>query len=179
MQNRGMAYLALVIIAVGVLLLLSELFDFNFWAFCFPTGLILLGLFVLLRPRFLEPGVDSRVVLIGDIEANGPGELASEEFIGLIIDATYDLTKYDIPPGETIIRGFSLIGDVEIFAPADIGVEVTTASFITDFKLAGEEEQTYFFAPHTWKSDGYKAMERRVRFEVTQFIGDVKVRVLG
>lgn len=176
-QNRGMVYLALVIIALGVLLLLSELINFNAWAICFPVALILLGAFVLLRPRFAEPGTNSRMTLFGDYDHAGPGELAAEEFFGLIIDATYDLTKFDIPSGETVIRGYSFISDIEIYVPADVGVEVTAASFVTEFKLAGEKEQTYFLSPYTWKSDGYKMMERRVRFEITQFIGDVKVRV--
>lgn len=176
MRNRGMVYLAIMIIAAGVLLLLGNLFDIDFGAYCFPVGLILLGLFVLLRPRAVEPGTRSSTVFIGDFDRAGPGELAAEEYFGLIIDANYDLTKYDIPPGETVIRGFSFIGDVEIFAPADVGVEINGASFVTSFKLSGEEEQTSILAPLNWKSDGYKMAERRVRFDLTQFIGDIKLR---
>ena len=176
MRNRGMVFIAILIIGLGVVLLLGNLFDINFGAFCFPLGLILIGLFVLLRPRTVEPGTTSRTVLLGDFEQAGPGELSAEEYFGFIVDAKYDLTKLDIPPGETVIKGFSFIGEVEIFAPADIGVEINGSSFVTEFKQAGEEEQSYFLSPLNWKSDGYKMMEKRVRFDLTQFIGDIKLR---
>lgn len=176
MRNRGMVFIALVIIAVGVLLLLGNLFDLDLGAYCFPVGLILLGLFVLLRPRAVPQGTRSSTVLIGDFDRSGPGELESEEFFGFIIDANYDLTKYNLPPGETVIRGFSFVNDIEIFAPADVGVEINGASFVTTFKQVGEEEETSILAPLNWKSDGYKMAERRIRFDLTQFVGDIKLR---
>lgn len=176
MRNQGMVYIAIFIILAGVFLLIGNLFDINFGAFCFPLGLILLGVFFLMRPRLAGPGTRSHMVLIGDIERAGPGELSAEEVWGFIIDANYDLTKFDVPPGETVIRGYSFIGDIEIFAPADVGVAVDSSAFVTSFKLDGGEEETYFLSPLNWKSDGYKPAERRVRFELVQFIGDVKLR---
>jgi predicted membrane protein len=176
MRNQGLVFVALAIILVGVLLLVGNLLHFNVWAICFPVGLILLGLFVILRPRTVGPGVESHTMLFGDFNRVGPGELPAEEFWGFIVDGAYDLTKYDVPPGETIIRGFSFISDIEIFAPADLGVAITGNSFVTEFKLDGGEEETYFLSPFQWKSDGYKMAERQVRFELTQFIGDIKLR---
>ncbi|CUS06119.1 exported protein of unknown function [Candidatus Promineifilum breve] len=176
MRNQGMVLIAVAVILVGILLLVGNLFNVNVWAVCFPLGLILLGLFVIFRPRMVGPGVESHTMLFGDFNRVGPGELPAEEFWGFIVDGTYDLTKYDIPPGETIIRGFSFISDIEIFAPADVGVSITGASFVTEFKLDGGEEETYFLSPFHWKSDGYKMAERQVRFELTQFIGDIKLR---
>ncbi|MBP6786103.1 MAG: hypothetical protein KA170_00840 [Candidatus Promineofilum sp.] len=140
MRNQGQIYIAVFIIIAGVLLLLGNLFDINLGAYCFPAGLILLGLFVLLRPRMVEPGTRSHTTLIGDFNRAGPGELTDEEYWAFIIDANFDLTKYDIPPGETIIRGYSFIGDVEIFAPADVGVAVHGSSFVTTLQVNGEKE---------------------------------------
>lgn len=176
MRNRGLVYIAILIIIFGVLLLLGNLFDVNLGAYCFPVGLILLGLFVLLRPKTVDPGTKSHTVLIGEFNRTGPGELTAEEYWSFIIDATYDLTKYDIPPGETLIRGFSFIGDIEVFVPVDVGLAIEASSFVTTLKLDGEKEQESFLSPLNWQSDGYKLAERRVRFDVTQFIGDIKVR---
>lgn len=176
MRNQGLVYIAILIIIAGVMLLLGNLFAIDFGAFCFPFGLILLGLFVLLRPRAVAPGTRSSAVLIGDFDRAGPGELSAEEYWGFIVDADYDLTKYDVPPGETLIRGFSFIGDIQIFAPADLGVAINGASFVTTLKIDGEEEETSILSAVDWKSDGYKMAERRVRFDLTQFIGDIKVR---
>jgi predicted membrane protein len=176
MRNQGLVFIAILIIAAGVLLLIGNLFDIDMWAICFPVGLILLGIFVLLRPRMAGPDVNSRVVFIGDLERSGPGTLDSEEFWSFVIDATYDLTKYDIPTGETFIRGFAFVSDIEVFVPADVGLAVELSSFVSSLKLQGEDEQSSFLAPLNWRSDGYKLAERRVRFELTQFVGEVKVR---
>lgn len=176
MRNQGLVYLAVIIILFGVLLLIGNLFNINVGAFCFPLGLILLGIFVLIRPRTIAPDVYSRTILIGDFEKAGPGELTAEEYWGFIVDANYDLTKLDIPTGETVIRGFSFIGDVEIFAPADIGIAVDASSFVTTFKLDGAKGEDTLLSPFNWQSDGYKMAERRVRFDLTQFIGDIKLR---
>jgi lia operon protein LiaF len=86
------------------------------------------------------------------------------------------LTKYDVPAGETLIRGVAFVSDVEIFVPADVGLAIDLSSFVSTLKLQGQEEETAFLSPLNWRSDGYKAMERRVRFELTQFVGDIKVR---
>lgn len=175
MRNRGLVYIAIFIIVLGVILLLGNIFNLNLGAFCFPVGLILLGLFVLLRPRTLGEDTTSSFVLIGDMERSGPGELTSEEVWGFVVESKFDLTKAQIPIGDTTIRGYSFVSDVEIFAPADIGVEVIGTSFVTEFKLDGGDEETNMLTPFTWKSDGYKMMERRVRFEFYQFVGDIKV----
>ena len=176
MRNQGLVYIAILIILAGVVLLVGNLFAIDFGAYCFPLGLILLGLFVLFRPRAVAPGARSSTVLIGDFDRAGPGELSAEEYWGVIVDAGYDLTKYDVQPGETLIRGFSFIGEIEIFAPADVGVAINGASFVTTLKIDGGEEETSILSPVNWKSDGYKMAERRVRFDLTQFIGDIKVR---
>lgn len=176
MRNQGMVIIALVIILAGVLLLIGNLFDINIGAFCWPLGLILLGLFVLLRPRMAGPDTRSHTVLVGDFQRAGPGELENEEIWGFVIDADYDLTGLDIPPGETAIRGYSFVGDVEIFAPADVGLAVNAASFVTEFKLDGGKGEDRFLTPLNWRSDNYKTAERRVRFDLTQFVGDIKVR---
>lgn len=176
MRNQGLVYVAIAIILVGILLLAGSLFNLNLGAYCWPIGLILLGLFVILRPRAVGPGVNSHTMLVGDFHRAGPGELSAEEFWGFVIDVEYDLTKFDVPPGETLIRGFSFVNDVEIFAPADVGVAIVANSFVTEFTPDGGEEETYFLSPFHWKSDGYKLAERQVRFELTQFVGDIKLR---
>ncbi len=176
MRNQGLMFIAILIIVAGVLLLIGNLFDIDLGTFCWPVGLILLGLFVLLRPRMAGPDVNSHVVFVGDLDRSGPGRLDSEEYWGFVLDATYDLTKYDIPPGETTIRGIAFVSDVEVFVPADVGLAVELGSFVSTLKLPGQDEQTNFLAPLTWRSDGYKLAERRVRLELTQFVGEVKVR---
>jgi len=117
----------------------------------------------------------SHIAFVDEAERAGPWVLANEEHWAFVLDATFDLTKADIPPGETLIRAFGFVNDVEILVPADVGLALDLASFVTSLKIDGVEEDS-FLAPVHWRSDGYKGLERRVRFEMTQFVGDVKVR---
>ena len=178
MRNRGMALIGALLMIVGVLLLLSSLFDFNLWAVCFPLGLILLGVFVLFRPRLVGPDTTSHIAFVDEAERTGPWALANEEHWAFVLDGTFDLTQADIPPGETLIRAFGFVNDVDIVVPADVGLALDLASFVTSLKVDGGAEEDTFLAPIHWRSDGYKGLERRVRFELTQFVGDVKVRTV-
>ena len=178
MRNRGMALIGALLMIVGVLLLLSSLFDFNLWAVCFPLGLILLGVFVLFRPRLVGPDTTSHIAFVDEAERTGPWALANEEHWAFVLDGTFDLTQADIPPGETLIRAFGFVNDVDIVVPANVGLALDLASFVTSLKVDGGAEEDTFLAPIHWRSDGYKGLERRVRFELTQFVGDVKVRTV-
>ena len=64
MRNQGMALIGALLMIAGIFLLLGNLFDFNLWAVCFPLGLILLGLFVLFRPRMVGPDTSSHVAFV-------------------------------------------------------------------------------------------------------------------
>lgn len=57
-------------------------------------------------------------------------------FIG---DTVIDLTKAQIPYGETKIVISHFIGDVKIFVPEDmdLGISLTSSSFLGDMKLLG------------------------------------------
>lgn len=72
MRNQGMVFLAVFIILSGVFLLIGNILNINLWAFCFPIGLIVLGLFLILRPRMVGPDTRSEVILIGDLDRSGP-----------------------------------------------------------------------------------------------------------
>jgi len=176
MRSQGMALIGGLIMVAGVVLLIGNIFDFNIWAICFPLGLILLGVFVLLRPRMVADGTASHIILIGDLERAGQWTLTNEEVWSFVVDADFDLTKADIPPGETVIRAVSFVADFEIYAPADIGLALDLSSFVTTLKIDGQKEEDSFLSPVRWRTEDYKAAERRVRFELTQFVGDIKLR---
>ena len=177
MRNQGMALIGALLMIAGSLLLLGNLFHFDLWAMCFPLGLIALGVFVLVRPRMVAPDTRSHLAFIDELERSGPWTLTHEEHWAFVLDGTFDLTRADIPPGETLVRAVGFVNDVEIIAPADVGVALDLASFVTSLKVDGVEEDS-FLAPVHWRSDGYKGLERRVRFELTQFVGDVRVRAI-
>jgi lia operon protein LiaF len=98
-------------------------------------------------------------------------------FIG---DTVIDLTKASIPYGETKLVISSFVGDVKMFVPSDLDVEVsvTSSSFIGDMNVFDRRESGFFRhmqteTPYYWESD------RKIRLIVSTFIGDVLVKKVG
>ncbi len=98
-------------------------------------------------------------------------------FIG---DTVIDLTKAQIPAGETKIVVSSFIGDVKVFIPDDMDVAVSVASstFIGDLTLF-DRHDSGFLRSHHAESPNYADAEKKVRFQVSMFIGDIKVQKVG
>ncbi|CAH1206686.1 MULTISPECIES: cell wall-active antibiotics response protein LiaF [Paenibacillus] len=98
-------------------------------------------------------------------------------FIG---DTVIDLTKAQIPYGETKINISSFIGDVKVFVPADmdLGITVTTNSFIGDMSLLNQKRGGFLSSAQT-ETPHYREAGKKVRIVVSVFIGDVKVNKVG
>ncbi len=98
-------------------------------------------------------------------------------FIG---DTTLDLTKANIPFGETKLNISAFIGDVKIFVPhdADIELSVSMSCFLGDLKVFDRQEGG-IFKTMSWQSPHYPESDRKIRIIVSMFIGDVKITRVG
>ncbi|MGQ8871366.1 cell wall-active antibiotics response protein LiaF [Paenibacillus sp. TSA_86.1] len=98
-------------------------------------------------------------------------------FIG---DTVIDLTKAQIPYGETKIVISHFIGDVKVFVPEDmdVGISLTTSSFLGDMKLLGTKRGG-FMGNAQEETPHYREAGKKVRIIVSVFIGDVKVNKVG
>lgn len=175
MRNRNQLILGSLIVIFGILLLLSNVFRIDFGAFCWPIGLIILGVWLLLRPRMVPSGMPVNFVLIGETQRRGAWKAVNEEIYTGIGDVDLDLTTADIPLGETQIRCLGFIGDVKVTVPAGVGISVSSTGFISTVKYLGHKQDS-FLAPVTVTSEGYETAERKVHVEALYFIADVKVR---
>jgi len=98
-------------------------------------------------------------------------------FIG---DTVLDLTKAQIPYGETRINISSFIGDVKVFVPndRDLGLSVISSSFIGDTKVY-ERHEGGFFKHVKFETPYYHEADKRIRLNVSSFIGDVRIVKVG
>jgi lia operon protein LiaF len=175
MRNQGELYLGGAIILIGILFLIGNLTDINVAEFCWPVAIILLGVWLLARPRMLEPGIALTQKLLGSVDRHGDWVVTDEEIWTFIADMDLDMTAAEITPGETQIRAFGFIGDIELSVPADVGVSIASTAFVSEVKLGSNKEER-FIAPLRLETDGYKTAERKIRLESTFFVGEVKVR---
>jgi len=178
MFNRGQLTIGILLIALGILFLLGTLFEIEIWAICFPVGLIVLGVWLIMRPRLTGPDTGTEVVLLGDLHRRGAWRVQNQEFWLGIGDADLDFTGTEIPPGETRLQFYTFIGDVDVAVPAGVGVSVNITGFVIESVLLGRDYET-FLSPVAVVSDDYATADRRLRIDMTGFICDFKVKRLG
>jgi predicted membrane protein len=175
MRNQQQLTIGLTLVALGLMFLISNIFNIRLGAFCWPTALVLLGLWLLLRPRMVPDDTAVAQRIIGDIERHGAWQLRNEEIWSLIGDVELDMTEAVIPPGETRITIYGFVGDIRVVVPADVAISVSSYAFASKATVLGEKSDGVLSPVHV-TSEGYKAAERRIRLEATFFAGDVKVR---
>lgn len=98
-------------------------------------------------------------------------------FIG---DTIIDLTKAQIPYGETKITVSAFIGDVKVFIPEDmdIGITATSSALIGDLKVLSQKRGG-FLSNVNAQSPHYGEAGKRIKLVVSVFVGDVKVNMVG
>ncbi|MFB9278954.1 cell wall-active antibiotics response protein LiaF [Cohnella cellulosilytica] len=118
---------------------------------------------------------------IGDVHlGNDYWELRPMNISHFIGDTTLDLTKAQIPVGETRVYVSSFIGDVKVFVPNDLGVgiQVVSSSLIGDVKVLGQKRGG-LFNQMTVETPLFPDADKRVVLIVSSFIGDVRVTKVG
>ncbi len=174
MQNRSQAFIGAFLLLLGIGFLITNVLRINFWAFCFPAGLILLGVLLLVRPRVFDTSATSSWYLFGDVKRGSEWTPADEEFWLLIGDTRLDFTQAQLPVGETNIRINGFIGDVDVIVPADVGVAVSASGLIVDLRTPTDKIDR-FLSPGNSTSPNYATAERKLHLSTTFLIGDVDV----
>lgn len=98
-------------------------------------------------------------------------------FIG---DTIIDLTKAQIPFGETGLNVSAFIGDIKVFVPNDVDVEfhVNSSSFIGDITVFNRRESG-FLRSMLEESPGFANADKKIRLQCSLFIGDIHVQRVG
>ena len=176
MRNTGVLFFGGLLILIGVLVLAGSIFDVSIWKFFWPILLILLGLWILIRPRWVSPRGPAQFLIFDNLRRKGAWQVKNEEIWSFLGDVVLDLTSAEIPVGETVYRIYGFIGDVDIIAPQGVGVSVSTAGFINEVKIFGKK-QSSFLLPIEMSSEAYESAERKIRLDVAFFISDVKAKL--
>jgi len=128
-----------------------------------------------------DPGVQTRSGFIGDIHLGSDyWELKPMNISHFIGDTVLDLTKAQIPYGETRITISSFIGDVKVFIPNDyeVGIHVVSSAFLGDASVL-EQKEGGLFKNMNVESPYYHETDKKIRLVVSTFIGDVRVTKVG
>ncbi|MCQ6558660.1 cell wall-active antibiotics response protein LiaF [Paenibacillus mendelii] len=128
-----------------------------------------------------DSNAQTRSGFIGDIYVGHDyWELKPMNISHFIGDTVLDLTKAQIPLGETRIHISSFIGDVKVFLPNDfeVGVHVVSSAFIGDVAVLDRKEGGMFKNMNI-ETAYFHETDKKVKLVVSTFIGDVRVTKVG
>ncbi len=174
MQNRTTLVIGVGLIALGVIAIFNTLFHINLWSILFPLLIILIGLFILLRPKTIDSNTNFIFRPLGDIDFSHQWQVSSQEIWFFVGDVNLDFSQASIPEGVTQIRLFSFVGDIRIREPQNAGLKVSSKAFITDSKVHGEKHD-YFLSSMNYTSPDYGPQDKKIDIESWFFIGDLRV----
>ena len=174
-MNKGTLILGLALILLGLAILVGNLTGVDTSAICWPSALILVGLWMVLRPQMIEPSTALRQRILGDIKRRGEWELGDEEIWLGIGDIELDLTQAHIPLGETRLRLFGFVNSIEVILPETVGAWVRSTAFLTDGDVFGQKEDR-FLGTFEARTGDYDAAAHRLNIEATYFVADLKLR---
>ena len=174
MRNQGQLIFAVVLILLGAMFMVGNIFDVNVWRLAWPVGIILFGLWLLFLPRSSASDTSTQVP-IGNFRRKGDWQVADEDILLGIGDVVLDMTSAEIPLGETRIRVWGFVADIKLTLPQDVGLSVSSNGLFTEVKGLGKKREG-FTATLRVNSDNYEDAERKIRLEASYFIADVKIK---
>jgi lia operon protein LiaF len=128
-----------------------------------------------------DPNAAQHHRFVGDVHIGRDyWELRPMNISHFIGDTTLDLTKAQIPLGETKIYVSCFIGDVKVFVPNDlsVGVQVVSSSLIGDVRV-WDQKRGGLFNHMSVETPSYADADKRVVLIASAFIGDVRVTKVG
>jgi len=174
-MKKWQIVLGIVLILLGLLSLSEAIFNLNLGRFVGPLILVGLGLLLILRPRSAKAGVQVEMPILGDIRKTGAWEVRQHEFWWFVGENRLDFSTATFPQGEGTIKIFGFVADVKIILPADVGLQLESAAFVSELKLQeGKREQ--FLSRMSYQSPNFLQAEKRVTIETIGFVSDVVVR---
>ena len=177
MQNRGQVLVGSSLVLFGGGLLVASLLHINFWAICFPMGLIMLGVFFLIaRPPMWEPTTAGNSQFVGDVVRSGEYTVTSEEFRLFVGDVRLDMSRAQFQLGETVIRLNGFVYDADLTVPDDVGVSIVANGFVVDSKLGAQHSEN-FLSGVQLATANYPTAERKLRVVLNSFVGDIRVNL--
>ena len=174
MRQKTGTYVAVAVILIGVLLFVANLTQTRIGPYLWPTALIAIGVWLILRPRVARHTRTRTWRLLGNVHRSGRWHVVDEDIWNVIGDVGLDLREAEIPPGKTTINVHGFVGDVNIKVPSDAGVRVTAESFLTDVNAFGYN-QDYILTPYEGETNGYQEAERQVVVTLRFFVGSLNL----
>ena len=172
---------ALIAIAIGVIFLgrnlgLFEVDTSMFFNLLFPVILILIG-FNLLRGRAQNSGSGGRFTFMGGANVGGaePWKLEGGSYFAFMGGIEMDLTKAEVPEGETVLDLTAIMGGIEVKIPRDMAV-IYEGSAVLGGVSFKDQEDGGIIAGRKIEQNIDQSNGRRVRIQARAILGGVEIK---
>jgi predicted membrane protein len=176
MKVKGQLTFAWILIAFGVLLLIGNFVGIDFGDIFWPLVLITVGLFLIFRPQVISPA-HAKYYFAGDVNVNETWDMNKKEIRMFAGDVRINLADIKLSSDETNFVVTAFAGDVDIFAPQDVGVSISTMAFVTDSRINGKKME-YILSGMDYATEGYEEAKKKFKLFVQCFAADVKLETI-
>ena len=173
-MRRSEIIIGSIILAVGILLFLGAIFNIDIWGLICPAGLIGFGIWLIYRTRQDPREGELNIKFVGNIRRQGTWKPQNEETWGFVLESRMDFTTADLHDGQTIFRVVAFVNDIKATIPLDVGVAIYSMAFMTDSRIQGDKQET-FFVPFSWESANFETASKKVVLKTTCFVSEIKV----
>ena len=174
MRNTNQLIIGGLVILFGLIILVINLLGLNFWKVCWPVGLILLGVAILLWPRLESAGFKAKIFPLGEIRRSGDWVVSDMDIASFVSDVRLDLRTAEIPPGETVFRYYGFVGDIRLHIPQEVGYSISSTAFLTESRIQGERRDIYA-SNYRLRSDNYQDAASKIRLETYFFVAELRL----
>jgi len=173
-MKRWQLIFGIFLVTWGVVALVKGLFHVDLWRFVGPLLLVALGLLLVLRPKMAGPGIHVEMPIIGDIRKEGAWEATQHEIWLVVGTNRLDFSEVIFPTGEASIKVFGFVTEVKVTLPADVGLRVEAAGFVSEVKThAGEQDR--MFGTLAYEAPNYFEAKKRVNLKMIGFVNEIKI----
>lgn len=172
MRNQGQIFIGAVLVFLGLMYIISNVFHIDIGAVCWPTALILLGIWLIWRPKLTLGGGAVNINPLCNIRRSGAWSVEPEEIWMFVGDVRLDFSQTEIPSGETAFRIFGFVGDINLILPEGAQVSVSSSAFLNSAKIFGKKQDTFLTTlQYTTPEDPNSV--RSIRLETFFFVCDL------
>ncbi len=181
--SGGQFVSGLVVMAVSTAYLLRNLAIWNldfalFWKLFWPVFLILAGVSIL-RGRMLSSDSKASWAVMGGVErGKTTWSLKDESFVAFMGGIDLDLTRAEIPEGETVLDCTAVMGGIDIIVPPGLALicEGTALLGVVEFLKEGSGG---IIANKHFQSGLEENPDRIIRIQARAILGGIEVKRAG
>ncbi|HWP43921.1 MAG TPA: LiaF domain-containing protein, partial [Blastocatellia bacterium] len=87
-----------------------------------------------------------------------------------------DLTSRPLPPGETKLSIYTVLGTTEIKVPEEVGIRVTGLTVLANVKMGRKDILHGFVETDEYRSPGYELATRRLHIDAVTLLAELKIK---